>query len=276
MSKIKLGVFGFGCVGTGLYQVLNQTTGLDAEIKKICIKDASKERSIDESYFTTNKDDLLNDDEIDIIVELIDDAEAALDIVTTAFKKGKHVVSANKKMIAENLELLLRLQKESGVSFLYEGSCCASIPIIRNLEEYYDNDMLSSVSGIFNGSTNYILTKMVKEGGSYDEILKEAQDLGFAESDPTLDIEGIDAKYKLGIILFHAFGLITNPKDIFNYGISKINEFDIEFAKQRGLGIKLLASCRRNENESMRFVPLLLLQTTRLFTPQITNTMQWW
>jgi len=249
MSNIKLGIFGFGCVGTGLYQVLNQSKGLDAEIKKICIKDDSKSRSIDSSFFTTDKNELLNDDDIDIIVELIDDADAALDIVKTAFKKGKHVVSANKKMIAENLQDLLDLQEEAGVSFLYEGSCCASIPIIRNLEEYYDNDMLSSVSGIFNGSTNFILSKMTKEGGSYNAILKEAQDLGFAESDPALDVEGIDAKYKLGIILFHAFGLVTNPESIFNYGITKVNEFDLEFAKQRGLGIKLIANCSRKENE---------------------------
>lgn len=248
MSRLKLGVFGFGCVGQGLYAVLNQSKGLEAEIKKICIKNADKVRSIDNAIFTTDKNELLSDPEIDIIVELIDDAEAAFDIVSSAFKNGKHVVSANKKMIAENLEVLLKLQKENNVSFLYEGSCCASIPIIRNLEEYYDNDMLSSVSGIFNGSTNYILTKMVKDGGSYDAVLKEAQDLGFAESDPTLDIEGIDAKYKLGIILFHAFGLITDPNKIFNYGISKINEFDIEFAKQRGLGIKLLAMTRRQDN----------------------------
>ena len=249
MNKLKLGIFGFGCVGQGLHDVLNQSAGVNAEIRKICIKDANKKRSINKAYFTTDQNELLNDPEIDIIVELIDDSVAALQIVKTAFTKGKHVVSANKKMIAEHLEELLELQKEHQVSFLYEGSCCASIPIIRNLEEYYDNDMLSAVSGIFNGSTNYILTKMVKEGRSYADILKEAQELGFAESDPTLDVEGIDAKYKLGIILFHAFGLITNPAAIFNYGISKINSFDIEFAKQRGLGIKLLASTRRNESQ---------------------------
>ncbi|MEP2026691.1 homoserine dehydrogenase, partial [Reichenbachiella sp.] len=135
------------------------------------------------------------------------------------------------------------------VSFLYEASCCASIPIIRNLEEYYDNDLLSSLEGIFNGSTNFILSKLLDGVQTYDEVLKEAQDLGFAESDPTLDVEGIDPKYKLCILLFHAFGLVTKPEEVFNYGISKINEFDIDYAKKRGLTIKLISKCRRNSDK---------------------------
>lgn len=254
MKKINLGVFGFGCVGTGLWYVLQETKNEYTEIKKICIKNLAKERSIDKSYFTTNKQDLLDDPEIDVIVELIDDAEAAFEIVKEAMKKGKGVVSANKKMIAENLETLVNLQKEHDVPFLYEGSSCASIPIIRNLEEYYDNDMLTSVYGIFNGSTNYILTKMIDEDQEYESVLKEAQEIGFAETDPSLDVEGIDAKYKLVIIIFHAFGLITKPSEVFNYGITKINPFDIRFAKNHGFNIKLIAKCQRIENEIDAFV----------------------
>ena len=254
MKKINLGVFGFGCVGTGLWYVLQETKNEYTEIKKICIKNIDKKRSIDKSYFTTDKHDLLNDPEIDVIVELIDDADAAFEIVKEAMEKGKGVVSANKKMIADNLEVLVKLQRKHNVPFLYEGSSCASIPIIRNLEEYYDNDMLTSVSGIFNGSTNYILTKMIDEGLEYEDVLKEAQDIGFAETDPSLDVEGIDAKYKLVIIIFHAFGLISKPSEVFNYGITKINPFDIRFAKNHGFNIKLIAKCQRIGNEIDAFV----------------------
>ena len=179
-NKLKLGIFGFGCVGTGLYKVLEEAESVDANIKKICIKHPDKPRSIDKKYFTTDKNELLSDPEIGVIVELIDDAEAAFDIVCEAMKNGKAVVSANKKMIAERLPELLKLEKKYHTPLLYEASVCASIPIIRNLEEYYDNDLLTSVSGIFNGSTNFILTKMIHENMSYSEVLKEAQEKGFA------------------------------------------------------------------------------------------------
>lgn len=243
MKNLKLGIFGFGCVGQGLYHVLQQSNAINSEIVKICIKDMSKPRSLDASYFTNQKDDLLQNDEIDVIVELIDDANAAFEIVSTAMNNGKSVVSANKKMIALHMEELLALQEKNKVSFLYEASCCASIPIIRNLEEYYDNDLLTSLEGIFNGSTNFILTKLLAGGQTFDEVLKEAQDLGFAESDPTLDVEGIDPKYKLCILLFHAFGLIAKPDDVYNYGISKINTFDISYAQRHGYSIKLISKC---------------------------------
>lgn len=246
---MKLGIFGFGVVGQGLYHVLQQSNSIEAEIVKFCIKNIDKPRSLGQSLFTNKKEELLQDTSIDIIVELIDDADAALEIVIEAMKNGKHVVSANKKMIAEHLELLLQLQQENNVSFLYEGSCCASIPIIRNLEEYYDNDLLTSLEGIFNGSTNFILTKLLNENRPYDEVLKEAQDLGFAETDPSLDVEGIDAKYKLCILLFHAFGLVTKSEDIFNYGITKINDFDIGYALKHNLSIKLIAKCKKIDNK---------------------------
>ncbi|MEO9804458.1 MAG: homoserine dehydrogenase [Reichenbachiella sp.] len=245
MKNLKLGIFGFGCVGQGLHHVLQQSNSINSEIVKICIKDLNKPRSLDSSYFTDDKTELLQNDDINVIVELIDDADAAFDIVSTAMNRGKSVVSANKKMIAEHLEELLELQERNKVSFLYEASCCASIPIIRNLEEYYDNDLLTSLEGIFNGSTNFILTKLSSGKQSYSEVLQEAQDLGFAESDPTLDVEGIDPKYKLCILLFHAFGLIARPEDVFNYGISKINDFDIDYAKKHGYAIKLISKCRR-------------------------------
>ncbi|ATL49499.1 homoserine dehydrogenase [Chitinophaga caeni] len=263
---INLGIFGFGVVGQGLYEVLNRTKGINARIKKICIKDPNKSRPIDQSYFTTNADDILEDPTIDVVVELINDTQAAFEIVSKALRNGKAVVSASKRMIAENLPSLYQLQVENKVPFLYEASSCASIPIIRNLEEYYDNDLLNAVEGICNGSTNYILTKIFEENWSFDVALKEAQDKGFAETDPTLDIEGFDPKFKIVILLLHAFGTFVKPEEVFNFGISHLNDFDIQFAKQRGCTIKLIANCRRqNGNVNAYVLPHLVKEHNLLF-----------
>lgn len=251
---INLGIFGFGCVGQGLYEVLNRTKGINARIKKICIKDPSKPRPIDAGYFTTNPDDILQDPTIDVVVELINETEAAFNIVSTALRNGKAVVSASKRMIAENLPALHQLQVENKVPFLYEASSCASIPIIRNLEEYYDNDLLNAVEGICNGSTNYILTKIFEENLSFETALRQAQDLGFAETDPSLDIEGYDPKFKIVILLLHAFGTFVKPEEVFNFGIHHLNDFDIQFAKQRGSTIKLIGSCRRHNGSVNAYV----------------------
>ena len=193
-KKLKLGLFGFGCVGQGLYHVLHETHGVKAEIKKICVKNRNKTRPIPDHFFIYDRNEILNDPDIDIIVELIDDSRAAYEIVKTALEHGKAVVTANKKMLAEHLEEIYLLQQKYGKPVLYEGAVCGSIPILRNLEEYYDNDLISSIEGIFNGSTNYILTKVFDEKKSYEDALKQAQDLGFAESDPSLDVKGYDPK----------------------------------------------------------------------------------
>lgn len=240
-KKLKLGLFGFGCVGQGLYHVLNETHGVKAEIKKICVKDHNKKRPIDASYFTYNPADILNDPEIDVVVELIDDANAAFGIVKTAVENGKHVVTANKKMLAEHLQEIYDLQLKHDRSILYEGAVCGSIPILRNLEEYYDNDLITSIEGIFNGSTNYILTKVFEERRSYAEALKAAQDLGFAESDPALDVEGYDPKFKLTIAIAHTFGVFVKPENIINVGIQKISAVDLKYARENNLTIKLVA-----------------------------------
>ncbi len=245
-KKLKIGLFGFGCVGYGLYEVLQKTPGLKADIRKICVKNPDKQREIDRSNFTFDKNEILDDDEINVVVELIDDADAAFEIVSAALQKGKAVVSANKKMIAEHFTELLELQREYGVPLLYEAACCASLPIIRNLEEYYDNDLLESIEGIVNGSTNYILTRTFSENLSYDEALLEAQRKGFAESNPTLDTGGFDAKYKLQILLAHAFGFIAKPEALFNIGIDRIGKLELKYAKEKGLKIKLVAKAFKN------------------------------
>ncbi len=254
-EKLRIGMFGYGCVGQGLHDVLNSSKGFKADIVKICVKDRSKQRRIPMSNFTFDKDEILNDPSINLVVELIDDAVEAYSIVTTAMKSGKNVVTANKMMLANHFRELVDLQSEYKVSLLYEASAGASIPIIRNLEEYYDNELLHSLRGILNGTTNYILTKMHNEGLTYAKALKEAQDLGFAESDPTLDVEGFDPKFKLCIITGHAYGLFLDPDSVFHYGISKISEFDIRYAKEKGFKIKLVPYVgKTNENTITSFV----------------------
>lgn len=248
-KKLTLGLFGFGCVGQGLYHVLEETRGLKAGIKKIVVKNKDKQRPLSSDLFTFNKEEVLNDPEIDVVVELIDDADAAFEILKVALKNGKHVVTANKKMIAEHLEEIFHLQQQYDRSVLYEGAVCGSIPILRNLEEYYDNDLLTGIEGIFNGSTNYILTKVFEEKKNYSDALKQAQELGFAESDPRLDVQAFDPKFKLTITIAHAFGVFVKPENIINIGIDKISDLDLKFAREKGYSIKLVARAIRSEGK---------------------------
>jgi homoserine dehydrogenase len=240
-KNITIGLFGFGCVGQGLYDVLNHSQGLKATIEKICVKDKNKKRKIEAHYFTYDREEILKKDNLNVIVELIDNADEAFAIVKDAMNNGVSVVTANKKMLAENFSDLYQLQEKNNVALIYEGSAGGSIPIIRNLEEYYDNELLSSVKGILNGTCNYILTRMELENKDYSEILKDAQLNGFAESDPWLDVAGFDTKFKTLLLTVHAFGIVLKPDDIFNTGIQNITYDDILYAKQRGLRIKMLA-----------------------------------
>jgi homoserine dehydrogenase len=150
-------------------------------------------------------------------------------------------------MIAENLPALYELQQKHHAPLLYEAACCASIPIIRNLEEYYDNDLLNGVEGVCNGSSNFILTRIEQDNMSFDQALRLAQEKGFAETDPAMDIEGYDSKFKLCLLLLHAFGVFVRPEDIFHFGISRLNDFDIAFARQRGARIRLISRCQRKD-----------------------------
>jgi len=250
-KKLVIGLFGFGVVGEGLYKVLQQTPSLNATIKKVCIKHPEKKRTAPASLFTTDPDELLADEKINVIIELTNDAAAAFYIVSTAFKSQKAVISANKKMIAENLAELLTLQNHFKQPFLYEAAACASIPVIRNLEEYYDNDLLQSISGIVNGSTNYILTKIFEEDLDFETALFDAQAEGFAETDPTLDVNGIDAVNKLTILLTHAYGLVTSPEEIVYTGIQNLQAQDAIFAKEKGWVIKLIAQSKKISNNKV-------------------------
>ncbi len=267
-KKLNIGLFGFGCVGFGLYEVLEKTPGLQANIRKICVKNKNKSRELPQEYFTYEKNEILFNPGINVVVELIDDSEAAFEIVSTAMKNGKAVVSANKKMIAEHFSELLELQKQYKVPFLYEAACCASIPIIRNLEEYYDNDLLESIEGIVNGSTNYILTKTFSENISYSKALKQAQENGFAESDSSLDTGGFDAKYKLLILIAHAFGIVVKPEEIFNLGIDNIGELELNYAREKNLKIKLVAQAYKTSDGNIAsfVLPKFVDRRNKLFT----------
>lgn len=247
-KELSIGLFGFGVVGEGLYKVLQQTPSLKATIKKICIRNSNKERHAPDELFTTDRDLLLNDETINVIVEVIDDADAAFQIVSTALKNGKAVVSASKKMIAEHLPELLSLQQSTGQPFLYEASACASIPVIRNLEEYYDNDLLHGIRAIVNGSTNFILTKMFEDKLDFKQALVLAQQLGFAESNPKLDVEGYDALNKWTLLLAHAYGIVTAPESIVFSGIQNIQLSDAVVAKSKHQNIKLIGQAKKLNN----------------------------
>ncbi|MCC6180563.1 MAG: homoserine dehydrogenase [Bacteroidia bacterium] len=266
-KKLKIGLFGFGCVGQGLYHVLKNSTGFKADIVKIAVKDKAKLRTVEPSLITYNKWEILENPEIDVVVELIDDADEAFQIVSEALRRRKHVVTANKKMLAEHLEELYHLQYEYNVSLLYEAAACGSIPIIRSLEEYFDNEELKKVSGIFNGTTNYILTKTLTENLTYQEALCQAKDKGFAESNPVNDVEGFDPKFKAIIIALHAFGLIIKPSGVLNIGITTLQEIDIKYANEKGYKIKLTPHIHHitRDKVSVFVVPSFIKSQNHLF-----------
>lgn len=266
-KQLNIGLFGFGVVGEGLYKVLQQTPSLNAHIKKVCIKHPEKKRNAPSELFTTDANELLEDDSINVIVELIDDAEAAFFIAEKSLNSKKALISASKKMIANHLQELLTLQINNETPFLYEAACCASIPIIRNLEEYYDNDLLQGIQGIVNGSTNYILSRIAQEGLSFDKALKLAQEKGFAESNPKLDIEGTDAVNKLSILLTHAYGIVCHPQKIVHTGIQNLKKADAVYAAEKQYKIKLVAQAKKlSSGDIAAFVlPQFVAPTNHLY-----------
>ncbi len=243
MKEINIGLFGFGTVGTGIYKVLGSARNAHAAIRRICVRTLAKKRSVElpDGILTDSPADIFNDPEIDLIVEVIDNADASYAIVTEALRRGIPVVSGNKAMIARHLPELIELQRQHDTALLYDASACGSIPVIRNLEEYYDNDLLLEVKGILNGSSNYILSRVFDHGENYADALAKAQSLGFAEADPSFDIKGFDSLFKLVIITIHALGVYVNPDNVFAYGIATISDFDIRYAREKGVKIKLVA-----------------------------------
>lgn len=270
-NKQVIGLFGFGVVGEGLHHVLKHSHTTNATIKKICILDPAKKRSLSEKHFTHEADDILNDPEINLVVELINDSEDAFRIVSQALRKGKSVVSGNKKMLAAHLPELIALQEETGAALLYDASACGSIPVIRNLEEYYDNDLLLSITGILNGSSNFVLSKIFNEKKNYPESVKEAQQLGFAEADPSLDMGGWDSLYKLVILAVHGFGALVNPDDVFVSGISNLQANDIRFAREKGYRLKLVAQATKVNGKRFNLMVLPKMVTEDEYIYNVEN-----
>lgn len=235
----NIGLFGFGCVGQGFYEILSAQSA--HRVSRIAIKDKTKPRSLDAALFTDEADHILGDPAVSLVVEAITDAQQAFEIVRSSLERGCPVVSANKKMIATYLQELIDLQARFGTPFLYDAAVCGSIPIIRNLRQYYGHDRITGIEAICNGTTNYILTQVTQRGIDYDQALVEAQAKGFAELDPTLDVQGYDPKYKLIILIANAFGQVVHPDQLWNYGIEQVTVADLAFAESRGRTLKLLA-----------------------------------
>ncbi|KAA3437834.1 homoserine dehydrogenase [Rufibacter hautae] len=253
---LKIGLFGFGCVGQGLYDILSREEALPFKVERICVKDPTKLRPLPTESFTYDWHQVLQDDSLDILVEAISDANEAYTIVAEALRRGKKVVTANKKLVAYHLPELLALQQEFGGVLLYEAAVAGGIPIIRTVEEYFSNEPLERVHGILNGSSNYILSQIFKLQKGYAEALKEAQDKGFAELDPWLDVAGADARHKLCILAAHAFGRTIAPEELAFFGIDYLSDADVEYAKQSDSVIKMVASAHLTADGEL--VPVVL------------------
>lgn len=241
MSKLNVGLFGFGVVGKGFYQLLSQSElNEKIHIKKIVIKDAEKARNAPKWLFSNKKASILDDPEIQVVVEAINDPEDALLIAKSTLKQGKVFISASKKVISENLPILVALAKENHTSLLYEAAVCGGIPVIKNIQQYLVLDKVREIEGILNGSSNYILSRLFSDRSSYDEALKKAQNLGFAEADPYLDVSGRDAAHKLSLLIANSFGKHVAPEAIPTFGIDSIGTEDVQFAQEQGWKIKLI------------------------------------
>lgn len=251
-DKVKIGLIGLGTVGCGVVKVLANFP--EIEIKKIAVKDINKKRNLenfDKSLLTTDVFEIANDPEIDIVVEVIGGTNPAFDLLMTAIKNGKHIVTANKELLAKNGKELFETAKKHNVSVLYEAAIAGGIPLIMPIKTNLASNKINQIKAILNGTTNYILTKMDKGGVSYEDVLKEAQALGYAETDPTGDVEGYDSAYKLATLATIALGKRVDLNKIYREGITRISANDIKYAKELGYKIKLIALARMVENEKV-------------------------
>ena len=255
MKKIKIGLLGLGTVGTGVYKligrradIMDKTIGAELEIKKILVHNMNKKREgIDPSLLTDDWREIVEDDEIQIVVEVMGGMEPAKTIILEALRAGKNVVSANKDLIAEEGRILLDTAQKNGKDFLFEAAVAGGIPIIRPLKQCLAANEISDVLGIVNGTTNYILTKMFEDGMEFEDALRQAQELGYAEADPTADVEGLDAGRKVAIMASIAFHSRVVFSDVYTEGITKITAADIEYAREFDSVIKLLGVARSTE-----------------------------
>lgn len=266
MSKIKIGIIGFGTVGVGVYKTLKDFQNV--EIVKIAVKNINKPRPVEtpEGLITDNPYEIINDPSIDVLVELIGGVEPAWEYISTAIKKGKHIVTANKELLAKKGEELFNLAEANNRVCLYEAAIAGGIPIIMPIKTILAGNKITKIQAILNGTTNYILTKMDVDGASYEEVLKEAQKLGYAETDPTGDVEGFDAAYKITTLATIAFKKRVKIENVYREGISKIRKEDMALANEFGYKIKLIANASIDEQgrADVRVHPMLISKDTTL------------
>ncbi|HKJ84364.1 MAG TPA: homoserine dehydrogenase [Mariprofundaceae bacterium] len=268
MSDVRVGLIGFGTIGTGVVRsfvenrdALNQRLGRTVRLARICDRDIVRGRGVDVSGIdlTTDIEDVLSADDIDIVIELIGGYEPARSFVIRAIENGKHVVTANKALIAKYGEELFALAEQRGVALAFEAAVGGGIPCLKALREGLAANRIESVYGILNGTCNYILTSMERDGSTFDEVLQQAQELGYAEADPTFDIEGVDTAHKLSILSAMAFGTHIRFDDVYTEGVTSISAGDIESARELGYRIKLLGIAKpHGERVEMRVHPCLV------------------
>ena len=253
MKTLKVGILGLGTVGGGTYTILTENkaviekrTGCTIEVVRIL--DRFKKPGVPEYLYTEDPDDVIAGKDIDLVVETLGGIEPACSFMLQAMEHGKHVVTANKAAVAANYQKLVETAAKNHVQFLYEASVGGGIPVLTSMQNELQGNNFLEVMGIVNGTTNYILTKMTEEGADYADVLKDAQAKGFAEADPTADVEGIDVANKLSILIALAFDKYIAPTDIPTTGISKITKADIEAAAAEGCKLKLIAHAKLNED----------------------------
>jgi homoserine dehydrogenase len=271
-NQKKIGLFGFGVVGKGVYEILKRNPLPSIEISKVCVQRLDLERINHELYFTTNPNELLEDPSIDIIIEVINDPISAKEIVKSALSKGKSVISANKKMIGESLHEVNEWHQLPDASFLYEAAVGGGIPIIHNVDSNFRDQQVTKIRGILNGSSNYILTQMQQKKWTFDQAVAHAQKLGFAEANPSLDVDGIDASYKLAILAYHAFGEVISMKSCVIESIRNVSETDIKLAIKKNQKIKQVATIELKDGEYYCSVkPELVNATDELYNVDFEN-----
>lgn len=268
MKKVKIALLGLGNVGRGVWMILNSNKeeimkrcGYEVEVAKVLVRDKNKPREVDipSELVTTNFNEILEDDTIKIVVEVMGGMEPARDYMLRCMDKKKHIVTANKMLLATGGDELFEKADEQGIMFQYEASVAGGIPIIKGINESLTANKIETLYGIVNGTTNYILSKMELEDADFDDVLKEAQEKGYAEADPTSDIEAYDAQYKLAILGSLAFGSKIDVKNVYREGITNIEAVDMKYAKEFKMAIKLLAIAKEvNGKVELRVHPTMI------------------
>ncbi|HCW54265.1 MAG TPA: homoserine dehydrogenase [Clostridium sp.] len=268
MKKIRIALLGLGNVGRGVWMILNSNKeevskrcGYEVEIAKVLVRNKNKKRAVEipDNIITTDFNEILNDDSIKIVVEVMGGMEPAREYMLKCMDKKKHIVTANKMLLATGGDELFQKADEMGIMFQYEASVAGGIPIIKGIDESLTANKIETLYGIVNGTTNYILSKMETEGAAFDDVLKEAQEKGYAEADPTSDIESYDAQYKLAILASLAFGTKIDVNNVYREGITKIEAVDMKYASEFKMAIKLLAIAKEVDGKvQLRVHPTMI------------------